>query len=97
MNREEFKASLVHDEPPDGLSAPLLALWWDAKEDWSRAHALVDELELLCLGGCSKQPTGVSRAAIARTGRSYDGRTETSVLLRDIFCHMALWGVRRHS
>ena len=29
MNREEFK----------------LALWWDAKQDWSQAHALVDELE----------------------------------------------------
>ena len=45
MNHEEFKASLVHDEPPDGLSAPLAALWWDAKQDWARAHALVDELE----------------------------------------------------
>lgn len=45
MNREEFKASLAHKEPPDGLSAPLVALWWDAKQDWSRAHALVDEME----------------------------------------------------
>ena len=45
MNREEFKASLVHDEPPNGLSAPLMALWWDARQDWTRAHALVDELE----------------------------------------------------
>ena len=42
MNREEFKASLAHEEPPDGLSAPLTALWWDAKQDWTRAHALVD-------------------------------------------------------
>ena len=45
MNHDEFKASLVHEEPPDGLSAPLMALWWDAKQDWTRAHALVDELE----------------------------------------------------
>jgi hypothetical protein len=45
MNREEFKASLARNEPPDGLSAPLQALWWDAKQDWTRAHALVDELE----------------------------------------------------
>jgi len=45
MNCEEFKASLVHEEPPDGLSAPLAALWWDAKKDWTRARALVDELE----------------------------------------------------
>jgi hypothetical protein len=45
MNREKFKASIVHAEPPDGLSAPLTALWWDAKGDWARSHALVDELE----------------------------------------------------
>jgi hypothetical protein len=45
MNRDEFKASLVHEEPPQGLTAPLMALWWDAKQDWSRAHSLVDELE----------------------------------------------------
>ena len=34
MNPLEFKASLAHEEPPDGLSAPLVALWWDAKQDW---------------------------------------------------------------
>jgi hypothetical protein len=32
-------------EPPDGLSAPLVALWWDARQGWTRAHALVVELE----------------------------------------------------
>jgi hypothetical protein len=47
MNRDEFKASLAHEEPPQGLSGPLAALWWDAKQDWTRAHALVDELETL--------------------------------------------------
>lgn len=47
MDREKFKASVVHEEPPDGLSAPLAALWWDAKGDWTRSHALVDELETL--------------------------------------------------
>jgi hypothetical protein len=45
MNREDFKASLAQKEPPDGLPALLVALWWDAKQDWTRAHALVDELE----------------------------------------------------
>lgn len=45
MNGEEFKASLVNEEPPNSLTAPLMALWWDAKQDWTRAHALVDELE----------------------------------------------------
>jgi len=45
MNGEEFRASVAEEEPPVRLSAPLLALWWDAKGDWPRAHALVDELE----------------------------------------------------
>ena len=44
-NRTGEASSLVNEEPPHGLSAPLLALWWDAKQDWSRSHALVDELE----------------------------------------------------
>jgi len=45
MNIEQFKASLSNEAPDAGLSAPLAALWWDAKEDWARAHTLVDELE----------------------------------------------------
>jgi hypothetical protein len=45
MKVEAFRDLLVLDEPPAGLSSPLAALWWDAKGDWARAHALVDELE----------------------------------------------------
>jgi hypothetical protein len=45
MNVKEFRASIAEESPPTGLSAPLAALWWDAKGDWTRAHALVDELE----------------------------------------------------
>jgi hypothetical protein len=45
MNSDEFRVSIAKDAPPAALSAPLAALWWDAKGDWSRAHALVDELE----------------------------------------------------
>jgi hypothetical protein len=45
MNPKEFKASLAKDAPPHDLSAPLAALWWDAKGDWAHAHGLVDELE----------------------------------------------------
>jgi hypothetical protein len=47
MNPEEFKTSVAEETPRAELSAPLAALWWDAKGDWSRAHALVDELESL--------------------------------------------------
>jgi hypothetical protein len=45
MTTKEFHASLTLGNPPDGLPAPLAALWWDAKGDWARAHELVNELE----------------------------------------------------
>lgn len=45
MDLRELKLTLTGKTPPDGLSAPLTALWWDAKGDWTRAHTLVDELE----------------------------------------------------
>jgi hypothetical protein len=45
MNAEEFTASLAEKAPHASLPAPLAALWWDAKGDWTQAHALVDELE----------------------------------------------------
>ena len=45
MNSAEFTASVADEAPRIELSAPLAALWWDAKGDWARAHALVDELE----------------------------------------------------
>ena len=45
MTIEELRASLRGAEPPAGLTAPLAALWWDAKGDWARAHGMVDELE----------------------------------------------------
>lgn len=44
MTAEGFRTSLVSEQPPS-TSAPLAALWWDAKGNWSHAHALVDELE----------------------------------------------------
>jgi hypothetical protein len=47
MYAKDFRASVAQDAPPATLSAPLAALWWDAKGDWTRAHALVDELETL--------------------------------------------------
>ncbi len=45
MDVEEFRQTLSSQFPPEGLSAPLAALWWDAKGDWTQAHGLVDELE----------------------------------------------------
>jgi hypothetical protein len=45
MTCEEFRKSLSAETPPEGMGAPLSALWWDAKGDWTVAHGLVDELE----------------------------------------------------
>jgi hypothetical protein len=45
MNVSEFRDSVKHEIPPEGLPAPVTALWWDAKGDWTLAHSLVDELE----------------------------------------------------
>jgi hypothetical protein len=45
MNSNEFRESVREQVPPEGLAAPLAALWWDAKGDWTKAHSLVDELE----------------------------------------------------
>jgi len=45
MKLEEFRGSVGEEAPGTGLSAPLMALWWDAKGDWARAHSLVDESE----------------------------------------------------
>jgi hypothetical protein len=45
MDVNEFEGSVGREFPPEGLSAPMAALWWDAKGDWTTAHGLVDELE----------------------------------------------------
>jgi hypothetical protein len=38
MTVQEFRDSLVRDEPPRQLNFALAGLWWDAKGDWNRAH-----------------------------------------------------------
>jgi hypothetical protein len=45
MEIKAFRESLKQQFPPDNLSVPLAALWWDAKGDWAQAHGLVDSLE----------------------------------------------------
>ena len=45
MEVEEFRASVTAEMPAAQMAAPLAALWWDAKGDWKRAHAQVDDLE----------------------------------------------------
>jgi hypothetical protein len=39
MDLAEFKRTLSQPQPPPGLDQATLALWWDAKGDWTKAHA----------------------------------------------------------
>lgn len=40
MTPDSFRRAAATDAaPPAGLDGPLLALWWDARGDWDRAHA----------------------------------------------------------
>ncbi len=41
MTLAEFKRSISATSPLPGLTPALAALWWAAKGDWERAHALV--------------------------------------------------------
>ncbi len=38
MNLDEFRNSLSQPSPPSELAHGLVGLWWDAKDDWTRAH-----------------------------------------------------------
>ena len=40
MDVAAFKASLKAARPPRGLTPPLKALWWAARDDWTRAHEI---------------------------------------------------------
>jgi len=41
MTLAEFKASVAKQTPPRGLAPAVAALWWAAKDDWDKAHAIV--------------------------------------------------------
>ncbi len=42
MHNQEFEASLKEINPPQDWPKNLVALWYDAKDDWHAAHELVD-------------------------------------------------------
>lgn len=44
MHFDEFQQSITAAAPPSNSNVYLSALWYDAKNDWERAHALVDSL-----------------------------------------------------
>lgn len=45
MTFEEFEASLKNDLPPQRISIPLKAMWYDAQNNWKQAHLVVQEAD----------------------------------------------------
>ena len=45
MNLQEFRDSVLKDQPPADLNFALSGLWWDAKGDWTRAHECAQQVE----------------------------------------------------
>ena len=43
MNITEYKTSLQQSTAPSSLSKPLQALWYAAKNDWNKAHELIQD------------------------------------------------------
>jgi hypothetical protein len=44
MTFDNFKTSLGNSNPPQELTGPLKALWFDAQGQWNQAHLLVQEV-----------------------------------------------------
>lgn len=44
MKIEKFEESLRDDAPPPELNSYLKALWYDARDDWKKAHEIVQDL-----------------------------------------------------
>ncbi len=45
METEDFLKSLAEDHPPKELNSLLLILWYDAKGNWEKSHALASEID----------------------------------------------------
>ena len=44
MDLTALKESLSGNTPPPNLSVYLKALWYDAKDDWKKAHELIQDI-----------------------------------------------------
>ncbi len=45
MTLAEFRRSTADEDPPAGLPRPLLALWHDARGDWTAAHEVAQGIK----------------------------------------------------
>ncbi len=44
MNLTDYKKSLSANNPPPDVSVYLQALWYEAKDQWDKAHELIQDL-----------------------------------------------------
>ncbi len=42
VTRPEFEASLAEAQPPAAARPEITSLWWISKNNWDRAHSLID-------------------------------------------------------
>ena len=45
MRLSDFRLSVARQSSPPNLTGPLAALWWAAKGDWNKAHAIAQSDE----------------------------------------------------
>jgi hypothetical protein len=45
MTLDQFRRTLTDAAPPQSLTAPLRALWFDAHGDWNQAHNVAQDVE----------------------------------------------------
>jgi hypothetical protein len=45
MNFASFQSSLSENDPPATLNVHLQSLWCDGKNDWQKAHTIIQEIE----------------------------------------------------
>ena len=45
MIHSEFTSSLAGAAPPSSISPSLAAMWWAAKGEWDKAHAIVQDAD----------------------------------------------------
>jgi len=45
MQFEEFTKSITGIQPPSNLNQYALALWYDAKSGWEKAHTIIQDIE----------------------------------------------------
>jgi hypothetical protein len=45
MTYNQFKETLSLESPPDNLSGYLKALWFDGKDNWEKAHNIIQDIE----------------------------------------------------